>query len=115
MAKAGQDFATLVENYSDDPSSRKEGGVLGSFPMEKLTPEFRRALDGLDVGGVAAPVRGTAGFFILRLDSRDEPRVLPYEEVKDTVRSAVEEQKIEEELKGFIAELRERFYIDIKA
>ncbi len=114
-AQEGQDFATLVENYSDDPASREEGGVLGSFPVEKLTPEFKRALTGLGVGEVAAPVRGSAGYFILRLDSRDEARVLPYEEVKDQVRMAVEEQKIEEELKSFIEELRGRFYIDIKA
>lgn len=115
QAISGQDFATLVENYSDDPASRDEGGLLGSFPVDKLTPEFKRALTGLGLGEIAAPVRGTAGFFILRLDSRDDPRVLPYEDVKDQVRMAVEEEKIEAELQVFLTDLRTRFYIDIKA
>ena len=114
-ARAGQDFAKLVEKYSDDPASRDNGGKLGTFPEEKLTPEFRRALKGLQPGEVAPPVKGTAGYFVLRLDERIPPQRKSYEEIHDQLRAMVEDQKIQAELDKFLQGLREKFYIDIKA
>jgi peptidyl-prolyl cis-trans isomerase C len=113
-AVAGQDFATLVENYSDDPSSREKGGLLGTFPLEKLTPAFRSALKGLNPGQVGKPVKGTAGYFVLHLDSKQPAHVMSFEEVKDQVHSAVEDQKIQAELDKFLKGLRKKFYIDVK-
>jgi peptidyl-prolyl cis-trans isomerase SurA len=113
-ALGGQDFATLVENYSDDPTSREKGGVLGTFPLEKLTPAFRNALQGLQPGGVGKPIKGTAGYFVLHLDAKNPAHVMTYDEVKDQLHDAVEDQKIQVELKKFLKGLREKFYIDIK-
>ena len=114
-AKAGQDFSTLVKKYSDDPASRENGGKLGTFPEEKLTPEFQHALKGLQPGEVAPPVKGTAGYFVLRLDERVSPQSKSYEEIHDNLRAMVEDQKIQVELDKFLKSLRQKFYIDIKA
>ena len=113
-ALAGQDFAKLVENYSDDPSSREKGGVLGTFPLQKLTPAFRNALKGLQPGGVGKPIKGTAGYFVLHLDAKHPAHVMTYDEVKDQLHDAVEDQKIQVELKKFLKGLRKKFYIDVK-
>ncbi len=113
-ARAGQDFAELVKKYSDDPSSRENGGKLGTFPEEKLTSDFRRALKGLQPNQVAPPVKGTAGYFVLRLDARVDPQRKSYEEIHDQLRAMVEDQKIQTELDKFLKGLRRKFYIDIK-
>ncbi len=113
-AAGGQDFTTLVKNYSDDPNSREKNGLLGTFPLEKLTPAFRNALKGLKPGEVGKPVKGTAGYFVLHLDSKQPAHVMSFEEVKDQVHSAVEDQKIQAELDKFLKGLRKKFYIDVK-
>ena len=82
---------------------------------DRLSSVFQEAIDGLAVGEVAAPVKGSAGYFILRVDSRTDPELLDYDDVHDQIRAAVEDEKIDAELKVFLGELRQRFYIDIKA
>lgn len=113
-ARSGQDFATLAAEYSDDPGSRESGGVLGTFPVDKLSPQFQAALRDLEPGDVTDPIEGAAGWFVLKLVDRTAGEALSYEELEERMRAAVFDQKLEQELEVFLEELRERFYIEIK-
>src|ERR1700686_2288438 len=47
--RQGEDFATLAQNFSEDPTSATNGGDLGFIPesaLEKATPELRKAIEG---------------------------------------------------------------------
>lgn len=114
-ARAGQDFAELAREWSDDPGSRDQGGRLGRFPVDELSQQFRAAIDGLPEGGVSDPVGGSAGFFVLKVLDRAGGGAWSYEEVADRLRRVVEEQKVQEALEEYLGELRDRFYIEIKA
>jgi peptidyl-prolyl cis-trans isomerase SurA len=114
-ARSGQDFAMLATEYSDDPGSREKGGLLGTFPVDKLSDQFQAALRGLEVGDVTDPIAGAAGLFILKLLAKAEGEAYSYEELEERMRAAVFDQKLDEELGVFLGELRERFYIEIKA
>lgn len=114
-ARAGQDFATLAAEYSDDPGSRENGGELGTFPLDKLSAQFQNALKGMEPGDVTDPIEGAAGYFVLKLLDRTEGAAYSYEELEDRMRAAVFDQKLEAELDVFLQELRERFYIEIKS
>lgn len=114
LAREGRDFAELAKNYSDDPTSRDKGGELGVFPEPELSPVFRQALEGLAQGGVAEPVRGAAGWFVLKLVARTAPQAPGYDAVAERLRQVVEEEKIQAELEKFLTGLRTRFYIDLK-
>ena len=113
-ARGGQDFATLAAEYSDDPGSRENGGVLGTFPLDKLSPQFQAALKDLQPGDVTDPIEGAAGWFVLKLVDRTAGEAYSYEELEERMRAAVFDQKLEQELEVFLEELRERFYIEIK-
>jgi peptidyl-prolyl cis-trans isomerase SurA len=115
LARAGQDFAALAREYSDDPASREQGGALGSFETSRLNSTFSRAVASLQPGEVSDPVQGAAGYFVLKLLDRKAGEAFTFEEVKDRVRALLFDQKIEEELSVFIDSLRDRFYIEIKA
>ena len=114
-ARSGQDFATLATEYSDDPATRDKGGLLGTFPVNKLSEQFQGALRGMEAGDVSDPVTGAAGFFILKLIEMTEGEAYSYEELEERMRGAVFDQKLAVELDVFLTGLRDRFYIEIKA
>jgi peptidyl-prolyl cis-trans isomerase SurA len=114
-ARDGQDFATLATEYSDDPATRDAGGLLGTFPVDQLSAQFQAALRGMEPGDVTDPIEGAAGYFVLKLVDLTEGVAPTYEELEDRMRQAVFDQKLEQELEVFLSELRDRFYIEVKA
>lgn len=68
--RAGEDFAAVARELSDD-ASRERGGELGLRPPARLPDLFVDAVRGLEAGQVAAaPVRSGAGFHVLKLLQR---------------------------------------------
>jgi parvulin-like peptidyl-prolyl isomerase len=82
QAKSGSDFAKLAEKYSEDPSSKKGGGVVGwasaspgqgvGEAAQQLDQEITAAALLLQKGAVSNPVRGAQGYHVLKaLEVRD--------------------------------------------
>ena len=65
-AKAGTDFAALVNEFSE-PSLRTSGGQLGLRSADRYPPLFLQATEKLRTGGIAGPVRSGAGFHVLKV------------------------------------------------
>jgi parvulin-like peptidyl-prolyl isomerase len=70
--KNGADFATLAEQYSDDPGSAANGGDLGFFGRGMMVPEFEEAAYALDVGQISEPVRSQFGYHIIEVTAKDQ-------------------------------------------
>jgi parvulin-like peptidyl-prolyl isomerase len=74
---AGEDFAALAAQYSDDPGSQSQGGDLGWFARAQgLVQEFEDAAFGLETGKVSDPVKTQFGYHLIRVDERDPARAL---------------------------------------
>lgn len=71
--RAGEAFAAVAREVSDDSSSRERGGELGMRPASRLPDLFVDSVRRLEAGEMApAPVSSAAGFHLLRLvDKRD--------------------------------------------
>jgi peptidyl-prolyl cis-trans isomerase SurA len=67
-ARSGQDFALLAAEYSDDPGSKDNGGLLGWVRQEDMVPAFGEALFAMQVGDISDIVETTFGFHIIKLD-----------------------------------------------
>jgi peptidyl-prolyl cis-trans isomerase SurA len=65
-ARAGTDFATLVNEFSA-PSARADGGQMGLRSADRYPPLFVEATNSLRTGGIAGPVRSGAGFHVLKV------------------------------------------------
>jgi parvulin-like peptidyl-prolyl isomerase len=62
---AGGAFADLAKEYSDGPSAPK-GGDLGSFPPNRMIPEFSAALLKAEVGKIVPePVETAFGYHVI--------------------------------------------------
>jgi parvulin-like peptidyl-prolyl isomerase len=64
---AGEDWFSLVEQYSTDTGSKSQGGDLGWFGRAKMVKEFKDAAFALKVGEVSAPVKSQFGYHIIRV------------------------------------------------
>lgn len=66
--KAGADFATLAKEYSEDPSSKDNGGVLPAFSLGNMDASFEKAAFALaNVNDVSAPVNSQFGWHLIKL------------------------------------------------
>jgi len=74
--QAGEDFAELAQELSDDPGSKEEGGDLGWFGRGRMLPEFEAVAFSLPVGEISEPFTTTYGYHILQVLERDPEREL---------------------------------------
>jgi parvulin-like peptidyl-prolyl isomerase len=89
------DFAALARDFSQDSTTRGQGGDIGYAPLAQLTPEMRPAVEQLKAGEVSAPVQSAAGFHILKLADVRPASVTPFEQVKEELRVALRTQRQE--------------------
>lgn len=95
----GEDFADVAAAESED-SSRILGGNIGSFHAGQTVPEFEEAVKKLKVGEVSGVVQTMYGFHIIKLTAKKESRQIPFEEIREKVKS----QMIEREKKRLTEE-----------
>ncbi|MFQ5600214.1 MAG: peptidylprolyl isomerase [Candidatus Krumholzibacteriia bacterium] len=113
---AGESFEELARKFSDDPISRENGGVLeNEWIRDDLRPPFRAAIDSVDVGGVTSIVNTPNGLYIFKILERIESHETTFEEIQEPLRRYLEQKVLEERLRTYLDELRQRFYVDIKA
>ncbi|MFJ1103395.1 peptidylprolyl isomerase PrsA [Bacillus sp. GX] len=89
---AGASFEELAKQESQDLLSKEKGGDLGYFNSGKMAPEFETAAYKLKVGQISNPVTSPNGYHIIKLTDKKELK--PYDEVKDSIRKHLEEERL---------------------
>ncbi|MHC2832333.1 peptidylprolyl isomerase PrsA [Bacillus sp. F9_6S_D1_P_5] len=89
---AGASFEELAKQESQDLLSKEKGGDLGYFNSGKMAPEFETAAYKLKVGQISNPVTSPNGYHIIKLT--DKKDLKPYNEVKDSIRKHLEEERL---------------------
>lgn len=73
---AGGDFGVIAQEFSDDPNSRKAGGMLGKLKRGEVLAEFEENLFGLKPGEVSQPFPTRLGFHIVEVLNKGPDWVL---------------------------------------
>ena len=81
--EAGENFATLAKEFSDDPGSKDKGGLYENVKVGMFIPEFERAALSLKPGQIYPNiVETTYGFHIIKLLRTGENKDLQTGQVK---------------------------------
>jgi len=99
---AGEDFAKIAQELSDDLGSKDLGGDLGFSKGDAFPKEFEAALAALKVGEVSAAVKTDAGIHFIKLLAEKGSQAPTFEEQ----RASIEEQLKRAEAENlFVAQL----------
>lgn len=111
-ARAGEDFAALARQLSDDAGSRESGGVLGEIQPGSLTETMDSTITALAPGAVSDPVRGPSGWHVIRLVSRRAVEPPPFASVRDRLYAALVNREMMRQRGIYLRELRRTVTID---
>ncbi len=81
--RAGEDFAKVASEVSDDVPTKANGGDLGFFGKGKMVKEFEDVAFSLKKGQVSEVVKTVFGLHIIKVDDRVEEKIQPFENVKN--------------------------------
>jgi peptidyl-prolyl cis-trans isomerase SurA len=110
--KNGEDFAVLCKKFSQGPGA-EEGGDLGSFKVDQLDPELRKAVAGIEEGGVTDLIIKPNGIQILKLIKRQKAEAHPLEEVREDIYATLYQEEVNRRYEAWIKELRKETYTKI--
>lgn len=108
----GEDFASLAEEYSDDPVSAEEGGSLGRIARGQLEGPFEDALFALSEGEVSEPVLTDFGYHIVRLDEIKAPELPAFEEIRDELAADMKADRIADRFESDVQQLADITFSD---
>ena len=69
-AKAGEDFAKLAKENSEDPSAKQNGGDLGFFSALRMVYPFESAAYNTPVNEISKPVRTKFGYHVIKVHAK---------------------------------------------
>lgn len=94
--QAGEDFAALAKEFSQDPGSASEGGDLGFAGRDVYDPAFEEALYALQEGQVSAPVQTEFGWHLIKLLGVQSPEVPSFDSMKPELVRELKAQQVEQ-------------------
>ncbi|MFC2173680.1 peptidylprolyl isomerase [Acidobacteriota bacterium] len=106
-AGAGENFAALAQEFSEDPQSKARGGNLGPTGRGEMVPPFEQALFRMQIGEISDPVKTSYGYHIIKLN-RIEP-AKTFENVKASIEIAETVRRAREICMNRAQEAIERF------
>lgn len=100
---SGGDFAALAKEFSKDPGTKEDGGLLPFFAKGQMVPQFEEAAFKLQKGEISPPVQSQYGWHLIKVEER-RPRQPPsFEQVKERILNSMiyrQAQTVATELRG---------------
>lgn len=102
--EAGESFADLAMEYSEDPGSKAVGGDLGPVSRGLFAPEFEEALWALEVGQISEPVQTDFGVHLIELKEITDTEFPSFEEMRAEIETGLRRAEAE---RVFLERVRE--------
>lgn len=90
---AGEDFAVVAQQLSDDPGSKQNGGDLGFFGRGAMIKAFEDAAFGAQTGELVGPVLTDFGYHVIRVDERRPSGQQPFAEARPLIENRLRTER----------------------
>ena len=105
-------FEEAAKAYSEDYTTKDNGGYIGEALIENLTPPFDSVAEAVDSGQISQPFVSDMGVHILYAIDKRAQRILTFDEVQSDLRNFLAAGKQEEWIKELVDEARSEFYVE---
>jgi foldase protein PrsA len=103
--KSGEDFAALAKLYSEDTTSKENGGDIGLISAGQTIKEFEDAAFALKVGEVSDIVETAYGYHLIKVTVHKDEYIKDFSEVTETIKSYILNSKQNGEWEKFVFDL----------
>ncbi len=108
--RAGEAFAEVAKEVSEDPGSAAAGGDLGLFGPGAMVPEFEEAAFAAEVGEVAGPVRSPFGLHLILVTEVQPESIKEFSEAREQVLAGLRKSEAEQLLYDYAERLADLAY-----
>lgn len=105
-------FETARGIRADDPNFAK--GDLGMVNLKTLPPEIAAIIPRLDIGEISSPTLTEQSLIVVKLIALPTLSSDDFEKLRDPIYNTLYDQRVEEALKNYLQQQREKAYIDIR-
>jgi parvulin-like peptidyl-prolyl isomerase len=109
----GENFVTLATEYSEDPGSKNTGGDLGYFTRGQVVKSFEEAAFSLKPGQTSEVVETQFGYHLIKMEDYKEAGTRPFDEVKNSIRSRLQEERKKSDGEEFIKQVTREGAIEV--
>ena len=110
---AGEDFAKIAEQYSEDPGSGSNGGSLDWLPMGSTVSEFENVMINSDLNVVSEVFESQFGFHFLEVTGKRLEDITDYQ-IEERAYSILFSRKYDEELENTLRSMRAEAFVEFK-
>lgn len=103
--KKGEDFATVAKEVSECPSGAN-GGDLDYFQRGQMVGPFEDAAFTLKPGTTSDIVETQFGYHLIKVTDKKDASTVAYDEIKGKIEDYMKQQKVNEQLVQYIAQLK---------
>jgi parvulin-like peptidyl-prolyl isomerase len=107
---AGEDFAVLAAENSEDEATKLRGGDLGYFSASRMPPDFVEAALKLHPGEISKPIRTRLGFHILKSIDVQQARQKTFDEARSDIAIDLANQKRASAVQKLVVDLGSETY-----
>jgi peptidyl-prolyl cis-trans isomerase SurA len=109
----GESFETLAAAESEAPS-KANAGLIGPISVNDLSPDLRKQIEGMKVGGVSDVVRTTRGYQVVKLETSTPVETMAFEQAREQISERVFTDKRKGEFQKYLEKLRTQAIIEWK-
>jgi peptidyl-prolyl cis-trans isomerase C len=111
-ARAGEDFAKLAKEYSEDPGSKDKGGEY-TFARGRMVPEFEAAAFSLATNQVSDIITTRYGYHIIKLYEKIPARKVEFAKADSDIKDGLTQQAVQKQYPDYIAKLKKDAGVEI--
>ena len=110
---AGEDFALIAEEFSEDPGSGSNGGNLEWLPKGATVSEFENVMLNSEINEVSEVFESQYGFHFLEVTGKRVEDVTDYQ-IEERAYSVLFSRKYDEELENTLRSMRAEAFVEFK-